>query len=45
MAQGAIEIIHVTGTDMLVDALIMALGGLKLGEFAEEIGLRWMDWN
>jgi hypothetical protein len=30
---------HVAGTEMLADALTKALGGVKLGEFVEEIGL------
>jgi hypothetical protein len=40
MAKGEIEIQHVAGTEMLADALTMALGGVKLGEFAKENGLR-----
>jgi len=39
IAKGKIEIKHVAGTEMLVDALNKALGGVKLGEFVEEIGL------
>jgi len=34
-----IEIKHVAGTEMLADALTKALGGVKLGEFVEDIGL------
>jgi hypothetical protein len=40
IAKGEIEIKHVAGTEMLADALTTALGGVKLGEFAKEIGLR-----
>ena len=40
IAKGEIEIKHVAGTEMLADALTKALGGVKLGEFAKEIGLR-----
>jgi hypothetical protein len=39
IAKGEIEIKHVAGTEMLADALTKALGGVKLGEFVEEIGL------
>jgi len=39
MAKDEIEIKHVAGTELLPDALTQALGGLKLGEFVEEIGL------
>ena len=39
IAQGEIEIKHEAGTEILVDALTKALGGVKLGEFLEEIGL------
>jgi hypothetical protein len=31
---------HIPGTEMRADALTKALGGVKLGEFVEEIGLR-----
>jgi len=40
IAKGEIEIKHVAGTEMLADALTKALGGVKLSEFAKEIGLR-----
>ena len=40
IAKGEIEIKHVAGTEMLADALTKALGGVKLSEFVEEIGLR-----
>jgi hypothetical protein len=39
IAKGEVEIKHVAGTEMLADALTKALGGVKLGEFVEEIGL------
>ena len=39
IAKGEIVIKHVAGTEMLADALTKALGGVKLGEFVEEIGL------
>jgi hypothetical protein len=39
MAMGKIEIKHVDGMEMLADALTTALGGVKLGEYAKEIGL------
>jgi hypothetical protein len=39
IAKGNVKIKHVAGTEMLVDALTKALGGVKLGEFVEEIGL------
>jgi len=39
IAKGEIEIKHMAGTEMLGDALTKALGGVKLGEFVEEIGL------
>ena len=39
IAKGEVEIKHVPGTEMLADALTKALGGVKLSEFAEEIGL------
>jgi hypothetical protein len=39
IAKDEIEIKHVAGTEMLVDALTKALRGVKLGEFVEEIGL------
>jgi len=39
IAKDKIEIKHVAGTEMLADALTKALGGVKLGEFVEEIGL------
>jgi hypothetical protein len=39
IAKDEIEIKHVAGTEMLADALTKALGGVKLGEFVEEIGL------
>ena len=39
VAKGEIEIKHVAGMEMLADALTKALGGVKLGEFVEEIGL------
>jgi len=39
IAKGEIQIKHVAGTEMLADALTKALGGVKLGEFVEEIGL------
>jgi len=40
IAKGKIEIKHVAGTEFLADALTKALGGVKLGEFAKELGLR-----
>jgi len=39
IAKDKIEIKHVAGKEMLADALTKALGGVKLGEFVEEIGL------
>jgi len=39
IAKGEIEIQHVARTEMLADSLTKALGGVKLGEFVEEIGL------
>jgi hypothetical protein len=39
IATGEIEIKHMPGMEMLADALTWALGGVKLGEFVEEIGL------
>jgi len=39
IAQGEIDIKHVAHTEMLADALNTALGGVKLCEFAKEIGL------
>jgi hypothetical protein len=39
IAKCEIEIKHVAGTEMLADALTKAFGGVKLGEFVEEIGL------
>jgi hypothetical protein len=39
IAKGEIEIKHMAGMEMLADALIKALGGVKLSEFVEEIGL------
>jgi hypothetical protein len=39
MAKSPIEALHVPGMEMLADALIMALGGVKLGEFVQEVGL------
>jgi hypothetical protein len=39
IAKGEVEIKHMAGTEMLADALTKALGGVKLGEFVEEIGL------
>jgi hypothetical protein len=39
IAKGEIEIKHVAGTEMLANALTKALGGVKLSEFVEEIGL------
>ena len=39
IAKGQVEIKHVAGTKMVADAPTMALGGVKLGEFVEEIGL------
>jgi len=40
IAKGEIEIKHKAVTDILAEALTKALGGVKLGEFVEEIGLR-----
>jgi hypothetical protein len=40
IAKGEIEIRHVAGTEILVNALAKALGEVKLGESGEEIGLR-----
>jgi len=40
ITKGRIEIKHVAGTEMLADSLTKVLGGVKLGEFAKEIGLR-----
>jgi len=39
IAKVEIEIKLVAGTEMLADALTKALGGVKLSEFGEEIGL------
>jgi hypothetical protein len=39
IAKGKVEIKHVAGTEMLAVALTKALGGVKLGEFVEGIGL------
>jgi hypothetical protein len=39
IAKGEIEIKHVAGTEILADALTKAFGGVKLGEFVEDIGL------
>jgi len=39
IAKDEIEIKHVAGTEMQADALTKALGGVKLGEFVDEIGL------
>jgi len=39
IAKDEIEIKHVGGTEMLADALTKALGGVKLREFVEDIGL------
>jgi len=39
IAKGDIEIKHVAGTEMLADALTKAVGGVKLGEFVEEVGV------
>jgi len=39
IAKGEIEIKHMSGTEMLADALTKALRGVKLGEFVKEIGL------
>jgi len=39
IAKGQVEIKHVAGTEMLADALTKALGGVKLVEFVEDIGL------
>jgi len=39
IAKGQVEIKHMAATEMLADALTKALGGVKLGEFVEEIGL------
>jgi hypothetical protein len=39
IAKGEVEINHVAGTEMLADALTKALGGVKLGQFVEGIGL------
>jgi hypothetical protein len=40
VAKRDLEIRHIPGTEMRADALTKALGGVKLGEFVEEIGLR-----
>jgi hypothetical protein len=40
IAKSQIEILHVPGTEMLADALTKALGGVKLGEFVQEVGLQ-----
>jgi hypothetical protein len=40
VAKRDLEIRHIPGTEMKADALTKALGGVKLGEFVEEIGLR-----
>jgi hypothetical protein len=40
IAKGEIEIRHMTGMEMLPDALTKALGGVNLAKFAKEIGLR-----
>jgi len=39
IAKRETEIKHVAGTEILADALTKALGGVKLGEFGEEIRL------
>jgi hypothetical protein len=39
IANRVVEIKHVAGTQMLADALTKALGGVKLGELVEDIGL------
>jgi len=39
IAKGEVEIKHVAGTEMLADDPTKALGGVKLSEFGEEIGL------
>jgi hypothetical protein len=39
IAEVEIEIKHVAGMEKLADGLTKALGGVKLGEFVEEIGL------
>jgi len=39
IAKGKIEIKHVAGTEMLADALTIALGGVILGQYVEEGGL------
>jgi hypothetical protein len=38
IVRGEVEIKHVERMEMLADALNKALGGVKLGEFVEEIG-------
>jgi len=40
IAKKDLEIRHIPGTEMQADALTKALGGVKLGEFMAEIGLR-----
>jgi len=39
IAKSKVEIKHMAGTEMLANAFTKALGGVKLGEFVEEIGL------
>jgi len=39
IAKDEIELEHVAGTEILADALTKALGGVKLGEYVEDIGL------
>jgi hypothetical protein len=39
IAKVEVDIKHMADTDMLADALTKALGGVKLGDFVEEIGL------
>jgi len=41
VAKRDLEIRHIPGTEMRADALTKSLGGVKLGEFVEEIRLRW----
>jgi hypothetical protein len=40
IGKGEVKLKHVACTEMLADALTTALGGVKLGEFAKESGLR-----
>ena len=40
IVKGKFKIKYMAGTEILADSLTKALGGVKLGEFVEDIGLR-----